>query len=158
MSLLDHLAHLPTDNVRAIDHDTWTQLAPLVLGVDPRLAECPARHHVHLHPEDYLASILASIGRAPAPAGNPIHDQLVVDLAVAQVPEVLAAILRDRQALAWRDQWRSERETVEAAMEALVVGTDCCACCYAAVERGEAIGHTPGPGACPYPPCNWHQP
>lgn len=34
---------------------------------------------------------------------------------------------------------------------------DCCRCCEAAVERGEDIGHTPGPGACPHPRCDYHQ-
>lgn len=36
--------------------------------------------------------------------------------------------------------------------------SDCCRCCEAAVERGEDIGHKPGPGACPHPPCDYCQP
>ncbi len=92
--------------IRVVDHTTWTQLAPLVLDVDLRLAECPPVEHVHMHPEDYLASI----GRAPGPAGNPIHDQLRVDLAVARVPEVLDRIRQDQAVLDWRDQWRAERQ------------------------------------------------
>jgi hypothetical protein len=32
----------------------------------------------------------------------------------------------------------------------------CCDCCKAAEERGE-LNHNYG-DACPYPPCEWHQP
>ena len=32
----------------------------------------------------------------------------------------------------------------------------CCECCVAASERGE-LDHAVG-RACPYLPCNWHQP
>jgi hypothetical protein len=35
--------------------------------------------------------------------------------------------------------------------------SDCCQCCVAAVERGEEIGHVPGPGACPHPRCDYCQ-
>jgi hypothetical protein len=34
---------------------------------------------------------------------------------------------------------------------------ECCRCCYAAVERGEDIGHVPGDN-CPHPPCDWCKP
>lgn len=36
--------------------------------------------------------------------------------------------------------------------------TDCCRCCVAATERGEDIGHVPGPGACPHPACDYCPP
>jgi hypothetical protein len=136
--------------IRVLDHTTWTQLAPLVLDVDLRLAECPPVHHVHMHPEDYLATI----GQVPAPGGNPIHDQLRVELAARQLVvnlqpmATLERIRQDQASLDWHDRWAAERQQQ--------LG-DCCLCCVAAVERGDDIGHTPGPGACPHPPCDWHQ-
>lgn len=42
-------------------------------------------------------------------------------------------------------------------MDMLPTLRDCCRCCYAAVERGEDIGHQPGPDSCPHPRCDYCQ-
>lgn len=47
---------------------------------------------------------------AQLPSSTPIHDQLVVDLAVARVPEVLEAIRADQTSLDRHASWAAERE------------------------------------------------
>jgi hypothetical protein len=47
---------------------------------------------------------------ADQPSHTPVHDQLVVDLAVARVPEVLEAIRRDQAVLDWSETWARERD------------------------------------------------